>query len=207
MNFRGWIESDIRVTDRWPLNKATYDMDTPKGRMQYEIDLEELLDRVKKPSKMVVSERLVREPHTITCWRGFDMKSFKRDIVEENGSIFIKGDRAMEGMLWFTHSLQPLHDFDPREFAVGHARGDGYLLTYPLRCERRYKQIKYDDGSSATEAPDERVNQTELSEKGLFWGELYALPRGWYFTWQVQKHIGFKGRLEIKQSMLERVTT
>lgn len=83
MNFRGWIESDIRVTDRWPLNKATYDMDTPKGRMQYEIDLEELLDRVKKPSKMVVSERLVREPHTITCWRGFDMKSFKRDIVEE----------------------------------------------------------------------------------------------------------------------------
>lgn len=207
MNFRGWLESDIRVTDRWPLNKATYDMDDPKGRRQYEIDLEDILGRMAGRSRKVASERIVREPHTITCWRGFDMRSFERDVAEEGGGMFIRGERAMEGMLWFTHSLQPRHDFDPREYAVGHARGDGYLLTYPLRCERRYKQIKYDDGSSTTEATDERVDQTELSSKGVLWGKLYELPPGWYFTWQVQKHIGFKGRLEIDAGMLERITT
>ena len=205
MYWRPRLEESVRVTDRWPLNKATYDMDTPKGRRQYEIDLEELLGRMSGPSKRVVSKRLVREPYTITCWRGFDMRSFERDVVEEGGRMFIGGDRAMEGMLWFTHSLQPLHDFDPREYAVGHARGDGYLLTYPLVCERRYTKVEYDDGSSEAEAPDEPVNQTELSGKGLLWGRLYELPPGWHFTWQVQKHIGFKGRLEIDRRMLERV--
>jgi hypothetical protein len=207
MYWRPRVDEGVRVTDRWPLNKATYDMDTPKGRRQYEIDLEELLGRMAGPSKKVVSERLVREPYTITCWRGFDMRSFERDVMEEGGRMFIGGSKAMEGMLWFTHSLQPLHDFDPRDYAVGHAHGDGYLLTYPLMCERRYKSIKYDDGSSEAEAPDESVNQTELSGKGLLWGKLYDLPHGWHFTWQVQKHIGFKGRLEIDRGMLERITT
>ncbi len=205
MYWRPSVDESVRVTDTWPINKLFYDMDNPKERRQYEKDLQDRLERLKKPEKKIVSEKLMREPYTITCWRGFDMRSFERDVSLDSGALRIKGDRAMEGMLWFTHSLQPRHEFDPKEYAIGHARGDGYLLTYPLVCERRYKLITYDDGSTSTDGPDERVNQTELSDKGFFWGSLYDLPPGWFFTWQVQKHIGFKGLLKIDMGMLERI--
>lgn len=207
MYWRPGLDESVRVTDRWPVNKAMYDMDNPVERGHYERDLKDRLEGLGGSPKNVVSKRLVSEPYTITCWRGFDRRSFDRDVREEGGRMSIAGDRAMEGMLWFTHSLQPKHDFDPREYAVGHARGDGYLLTYPLVCERRYVSIKYDDGSSSTEAPEERVNGTELNGKGVLWGKIYDLPPGWFFTWQVQKHIGFKGSLRIEEGMLERVTT
>lgn len=205
MYWRPRVDEAVRVTDTWPVNKFMYDMDDPKDRRRYEMDLQDRLEALGKPPKKVVSEKLMREPYTITCWRGFDARSFERDVEERGGKMFIKGDRAMEGMLWFTHSLQPRHEFDPKEYAIGHARGDGYLLTYPLACERRYKLVSYEDGSSSSEAPDERVNQTELSDKGFFWGSLYDLPPGWFFTWQIQKHIGFKGLLKIDESMLEQL--
>lgn len=207
MYWRPRVDEGVRVTDRWPVNKSMYDMDSAEGRKQYEDDLKDRLAFLGRPSSKVVSDKVVRDRYTITCWRGFDLRSFERDVSRDGGRIYIRGDRAMEGMLWFTHSLQPKHDFDPREYAVGHARGDGYLLTYPLTCERVYRSIVYDDGSSSTEAPDERVSGTELNARGVLWGKLYELPPGWYFTWQVQKHIGFKGSLRVDEGMLERVTT
>lgn len=204
MYWRPRVDEAIRVTDTWPVNKLTYDMNDPAERKRYEQELKDRLAGMGEPSKKVMSEEFVREPYVITCWRGFDMRSFERDVEEHDGRMFIKGERAMEGMLWFTHSLQPPHD-NPMEYALGHAREDGYLLAYPLKCTRSYRKITYEDGSSSTEAPDERVNHTELNSKGFFWGKLYELPPGWFFTWQVQKHIGFKGALEIENKMLRRV--
>lgn len=206
MNFRKWMESGVKVTDHWPVNKATYDMDSPKGRRQYEIDLADRLEGLGRPPRKVASERLVREPYTITCWRGFDARSFERDVREEGGEMLIGGDRAMEGMLWFTHSLQSPGS-EPKEYALSHARGDGYLLTYPLKCTKSHKLIKYDDGSEMSEAPDGHgEDQTQLRGRAVLDGRLYELPPGWFFTWQVQKHIGFKGVLQISWDMLERVT-
>jgi len=203
MRFREFLDSDMRVTDRWPVNKAMYDMDDPEDRRRYEDDLKGRLSSMRKE---VVSERLVEEPHTITCWRGFDLRSFERDAEEEGGKLYLNGSRAMSGMLWFTYDIQPVHHYDPRTYALEHAYGDGYLLTYPLKCVRRYKSIRHDDGSERTEAPEgAKANATELDNRAVMYGQLYELPSGWFFTWQVEKNLGFKGRLEVEWSMLERV--
>jgi hypothetical protein len=205
MNFREFLSDDfgIRVTDRWPVNKAMYDMGNPEERKRYEDDLK---DRLSSMKRKVSSERFVEEPHTITCWRGFDLRSFERDAEEVGGRLYLKGDKAMSGMLWFTYDIQPVHHYKPREYALEHAYGDGYLLTYPLRCKRSYREISYDNGSSWYEPPEgTRTNTTELDDKGVIGGRLYELPSGWHFTWQVEKNLGFKGRLEVDWSMLERV--
>lgn len=207
MSFREWLsESQVRVTDTWPINKITYDMDSDHGRRQYDIDLSDMLGRMKRAPRKEVSDSVVKEPYTITCWRGFDLRSFERDVREEGGRMFIKGEKAMEGMLWFTHSLQSPGS-DPMHYALDHARGDGYLLTYPLRCTKSYRLIKYDDGSEMSEAPEgHREDPTTLRGSAVLDGRLYDLPKGWFFTWQIQKHIGYKGTLEIDESMLTRVS-
>lgn len=207
MNFRSFLESDIKVTDFWPVNKAFYDMDSPEGREQYDKDLKDALAMVERRRRIkVVSEKVVEEPYVIMCWRGFDQRSFERDAMSRNGKIILRGERAMEGMLWFTHSLQP-RDLRPKEYALSHARDDGYLLTYPLRCRRSFKITKHDDGSEITDVPDGiKINQTELRSADNIGGKFYELPEGWYFTWQVQRHIGFRGELEIEESMLKRIS-
>jgi len=203
MKFREFLDYDMEVTDRWPVNKATYDMDDPEDRWRYESDLK---DRLAKMQRKVVSDRIVEEPHRITCWRGFDMRSFERDAEELGGRLYLNGERAMSGMLWFTYDIQPVHHYDPRTYALEHAYGDGYLLTYPLECNRSYRLIKYDNGSEWSESPEgAKTNPTELDNMAVIGGRLYELPRGWYFTWQVEKNLGFKGKLEIDWSMLRRV--
>jgi hypothetical protein len=203
MNFKEFFDSDIRVTDRWPVNKAMYDMHDPTQRKQYEDDLKE---RLSSMQKKVVSEREVNEPYEITCWRGFDMRSFKRDAEEIGDRLLLNGDKAMSGMLWFTYDIQPVHHYDPKEYAIDHAYGNGYLLTYPLKCTRSYRVLKYNDGSESIEPPKEsKTNTTELDNKTIIDWKLYQLPPGWFFTWQVEKNMGFKGNLEIDWSMLKRV--
>jgi hypothetical protein len=192
LNFRDFFEG---------VNKGMFNMDDPEDRTRYE-DAVRLFDKAK--SRKVVSERVVKEPYEITCWRGFDERSFLRDARREGGRLLLGGDRAMEGMLWFTHSLQPRWMFDPMEYAMSRAGEGGYLLTYPLKCSRSFRRTVYDDGSDYQESP-ESVNATELNRRAVLGGSLYELPEGWYFTWQTEKHIGFKGELEIDESMLRRV--
>lgn len=205
MNFKEFFDFGAKVTDRWPVNKAMFDMDDPDDRKRYE---DALRERLAALDKKVVSERLVEEAHTMTCWRGFDVRSFERDAEEVGGRLYLKGDRAMSGMLWFTYDIQPVHHYVPKEYAIEHAYGDGYLLTYPLECRRSYMSVRYDDGSERHEVPGgTKTNPTELDSRAVIHGRLYELPPGWHFTWQVEKNIGFKGRLEIDWSMLRRITT
>lgn len=205
MNFREFISDDfaVKVTDRWPVNKAMYDMESPQGRKEYEYDLK---NRLAAMQRKVVSDKIVEEPHVITCWRGFDMRSFERDAEEVGGKLYLKGERAMEGMLWFTYDIQPVHHYDPRTYALEHAHEDGYLLTYPLKCKRSYRSIRHDDGFELREPPEStKTNTTELDNRTVLDGRLYELPPGWFFTWQVEKNLGFKGRLEVDWSMMERI--
>lgn len=198
------IEESARVTDHWPVNKLFYNMDDPSERRQYEKDLADRIAELSKPARKEISRNFIKEPHVIMCWRGFDLRSFERDVVREVEYMLISGSKAKEGMLWFTHSVQPVSHFSPKEYALSHARGDGYLLTYPLRCFRSYDLVKYDDGSELREVRA-KVNSMELNSKAIIDDRLYELPEGWYFTWQVEKHIGFKGSLKIKEEMLKRV--
>ncbi|NBT57797.1 hypothetical protein EBT16_03335 [bacterium] len=206
MNFREFLDSDefeARVTDRWPVNKSMYDMDDPDEKKRYEDDLKERLSSMRRK---VVSDRIVEEPYVITCWRGFDLRSFERDAERIGGKLYLKGDKAMSGMLWFTYDIQPVHHYDPREYALEHAYGDGYLLTYPLKCKRSYREVVYNNGSNLHEPPEgTKTNPTELDNMAVIGGRLYELPSGWHFTWQVEKNIGFKGRLEVSPPMLQRV--
>jgi hypothetical protein len=196
------LDESVRVTDRWPLNKDTYDMDTPEGRRRYEDELRDVLAGMGGGSRKVVSEEVVREPYTITCWRGFNQYSYDRDVSERGGRLFIDSGRAMEGILWFSHSLQAPSAFSsggPREHALSYARkyDVGYLLTYPLRCTRVYKAVRYEDG---------RVSSERLGGLGSEWTGIeeksYLLPRGWSLTWQTQMFMSFRGSLEIDESML-----
>lgn len=203
MNFREFLDSDMRVTDRWPVNKAMYDMNDPEDKKRYE---DHLRERLSSMQRKVVSDRIVEEQHRITCWRGFDMRSFERDSEETEGGLYLSGDRAMGGMLWFTYDIQPVHHYEPKQYAIEHAYGDGYLLTYPLTCKRSYRVIKYDNGSEWYEPPNgTKTNTTELDNRTVIGGRLYELPSGWNFTWQVEKNLGFKGRLKVGWGMLERV--
>lgn len=58
MRFREWLGESIRVTDRWPLNKDTYDMETPEGRKRYDDELRAILADMGSGSKRWCRKRL-----------------------------------------------------------------------------------------------------------------------------------------------------
>jgi hypothetical protein len=198
------FKSFVKITDTWPVNKFFYDMSDPADKKRYEDDLRERISQMERiQNRKVVSEEVVKEPYSITCWRGFDLRSFDRDATRIGDKFFLSGEKAMEGMLWFTHSLQPKH-IRPLEYATSMAGDEGYLLTYPLECFRTYKKTKYDSGEETIDFPEGvSVSQTELSPIGSFGRMVYELPKGWYFTWQVEKHMGFKGLLPVDPEMLK----
>lgn len=205
MYWRPRLDEGGRVTDRWPLNKATYDMETPEGRRRYEDELRDVLAGMGGGSRKVVSERVVREPYTITCWRGFNARSYERDVAERGGRLFMSSERAMEGILWFTHSLQSpsaFHSGGPEEEALSYASKyeEGYMLTYPLKCTRAYRSVRYEDGRTS----DEHVDGLGSGWTRM-WDKSYLLPSGWSLTWQNEMFMSFRGALEIDASMLRRV--
>jgi hypothetical protein len=200
MNFRRFIRSSFSES-RLP-NKDYYDMDDPLDRRRYEDD-KALLASAK--ATKVVSERLAKEPYTITCWRGFGQFAYDRDVSTKGARYVFSSERAMEGILWFTHSLQGGHQVPqgPYDMALSYALKEdgGYLLTYPLVCERAYKVVRRDDGSTSEEYPE---------DIGSGWTQIYnrayRLPRGWSLTWQNQMYMSFRGELEVEQWMLQRVS-
>lgn len=216
MNFRTWIEGmdeyemelKKRITDDWPVARFRYDLNDPEDRKRYEDDRKEAIAALISANKRkVVSERLVREPYTITCWRGFNGFSYDRDVSRKGEKIFIDSSKAMNGILWFAHSLQSTRHLDglsPEEFALTYAKDhdEKYLLRYPLKCTMAYKSVNYNDGQEYVEfAEDLGTEWTRIGNKS------YLLPKGWFITWQNQEYMAFNGILEIDRSMLERVTT
>lgn len=204
MEFKIWLETGRVVTDRWPVNKQLYDTGTPEGRKDYEDAVQFALAAIGRKN---TSERVVREPYTITCWRGFNRYSYDRDVSSDGEGMFISSERAMEGMLWFTHSLQSPSAFSgsggPRGEALSYAEkyDEGYLLTYPLECERAYKSVTREDGGELEEYADGLGPEWTKIQ-----GKSYLLPAGWFVTWQNEMFMGFRGKLRIDESMLQRVS-
>lgn len=209
MYWRPNVDEGAEITDNWPVAKWKYDMNDPEDRKRYEDERNgaiELLTKIRgAKSNKVVSERLIEEPYTITCWRGFNQYSYDRDVSKDGNRLFISSERAMEGILWFSHSLQSRSSFStggPKEHALSYAkaRGKGYLLTYPLRCVRSYKSIRNEDGGTSEQQAEGLGPEWTNME-----GKSYLLPNGWSLTWQSQMFMSFKGVLEIDESMLRRV--
>lgn len=204
MRFREFLETAVR------LNPYMYDMTTEKGRKEYEDDLahaQELMQR-RQDRGHIVSRKLQSEPVTITCWRGGPESDFQRDIVQQgNGWIDLGGENAMEGILWFTHSLQTPSEmgFNPREYALSHA--EDYLITYPLKAIKHYDVVTYSSGETEKDLPDEymdRVERAALSSFAAMHNCVYEVPKPWKFTWQLQKHLGTT-QVRVFDSMIERV--
>lgn len=214
--FQKWLESlqyengsflGKQITDRWPINKAMFNMSSPIGRKEYEDALKDYFDMHQRMNqRKLVSEQNVSEPFTITCWRGCDARSLERDTIEVGqGYRVLHGKEAMEGILWFAHSLQGA-SVDSEDYARHYAKD--FLITYPLKATRHYIMKKFNDGDIEYDVPPEIMNQIKISEASRFMiigGKAYEVPDGWFFTWQVQKHIGCHKPLRILDSMIESV--
>ncbi len=208
MTFKDWLKIQENVAVKPPfLNKHMYDMSSDKGRQEYERDLADLQQMMASRNKrQVVSQKEISEPIVITCWRGFDERSLTRDTVSitQNGRV-LSGNKAMEGILWFTHDKQR-SNFDPKEYALHHA--EDYLLTYPLQATKHYQATQYSDGTVENSIPERFANEIQSSSESQITamdGVVYELPKGWSFTWQVQKHIGCRIPIKITNDMLQNV--
>ena len=205
MRFRNYIENTRPITDFWPINKSMYDLTTDNGKKDYQSDVKDALDFYKRrETRQLVSTQRKSEQSVITCWRGFDERSLERDTIEQgNGYRVLHGKSAMENILWFTHSLQG--SVEPEEYARSHAQD--YLVTYPLRVTKHFDLVTYSDGKTEQKIPEEML-KIDGSQKSRFlplMGKVYEVPEGWFFTWQVQKHLGCSVPLKIMDSMIENV--
>lgn len=209
MKFKSFVKNydlfEREITDFWPVNKAMFNMQSPEGKKEYEDALKDYFDMFQnRNQRKLVSEQKISEPYKITCWRGCDEMTLKRDTIEvQNDYIVLHGTRAMEGILWFTHSLQSM-EIDPEQYAVSHA--EDYLITYFLNATRHYVLKKYDNGESERDIPQEISKQNVSSESSRFLltnGSAYEVPEGWLFTWQIQKHLGCSKPLKVMKNMIK----
>lgn len=205
MKFKQFFENQVKqtpITDLWPLNKFFYDMSTAEGKKAYDDDLKAYFDnKNRRDSRKIISEKLISSPYQITCWRGSDAKSLKRDTVDVGpGYRVMHGTKAMEGILWFAHSLQ---QDNPYEFARAYARG--VFITYPLEAIKHVLVKTYDNGEVENIMPPELASKVDQSNASPYFSAgnaIYEVPDGWFFTWQVQKHLGCKKPIKILDSMI-----
>ena len=204
MKFKHFFENTISerpITDRWPLNKDFYDMASPEGRKHYDDDLKSYFDMKKRAKPKIVAEKTISKPYEITCWRGCDLRTLERDTIKIGLDYRVMhGPRAMEGFLWFTHSLQ---QDDPYQFAKSYS--EGVLITYPLNATKHVLEKVYDDGQVKYVMPPEmlsKVDRQSISPYLTLGNAIYEVPDGWFFTWQVQKHLGCKKPIKILNSMI-----
>jgi hypothetical protein len=171
------------------------------------------LFNAKAPPRKELQRQTKAEPVTVLCYRGFPERGFQRDLIASTGDSYtLSPHNAMEGILWFTNNLQRGGMIDPVEYASSHAHG-GYLLTYPLHATKHYIDVQYEPhpdywNPSDSQPPPEFTCKIDSTDKCRFrqlYGSIYELPEGWFFTWQIEKHIGTSNNVEIKTHMLQRI--
>lgn len=208
MAFKRFFENELLkkpITNLWPLNKNFYDMSSVRGRKEYEDDLKSYFaNKTDVGRRKIISEKTVSEPYEITCWRGCDPRSLKRDTIDVGpGFRIMHGRNAMEGILWFAHSLQ---QDDPFEFAKSYA--GGILITYPLKAIKHVLVKTYDDGKVENTMPEELASQIQVNNESRYLAAgnaVYEVPEGWFFTWQVQKHLGCRNPIKVMNSMISKL--
>jgi hypothetical protein len=206
-SFKEWLlAEDKPITNVWPVNKSMFDMSSEEGRKEYQDALEYYFSFKKDRNRKLVSEEGKTEPYTIMCWRGCDKRSLERDTVEiGKGYRVLSGKDAMEGILWFTHSLQR-KDLGGKEYSDRYAKD--YLITYPLEAACLYTLRTYDNGETEEVVPPEILEQFKLSNRSNYFlssGRAYQVPEGWFFTWQNEKHLACSKPLKIYDNMIKAI--
>lgn len=194
MQFKIWLE-ELNVR----LNRMRFP-EGPEGDVEYEKELDFLKELMRdKNNRQEISKKPISEYFTLNCYSGLPDHRLHNMIVTSD----------FQGMIWFTHDLQRgwAYDVEPKNYAKHHAtlRSErGYVLTYPLKCNRSYIEIKYNDGTIHKELPPEKPEMGEGPITAIN-GSIYELPTGWVFTHQIQKHIGHQGNLTVRPDMLEEI--
>jgi len=192
-SFKTWIEAQ--------LNPLMYDRSTPKGNQEY---LDDLLNLRRISQRKEVSRKPTEENITVTCWRGTSKEDFKASMVSQTANEFvINSAQSMEGIFWFTHQLQRGLISSPEEYAQSYNKG--VLITYPLPVKKVYDLVTYSDGTIHKDLPQghQPMDTTGKNQVLAMNGVIYHLPQNWFFTWQVEKFIGFEGDLRINRSMVQ----
>ena len=163
------------------------------------------LDFEKYKKRKEVSRVSKTDNITIKCWRGTSKENFDKQVVDKGLNYFVlDGSNSYEKGLWFTHELQR-SIIDPEEYATNHAKD--FLIEYPLSVKKHYDIVTYDDGKISNEAPkdSDQIIETELSNKLYQYNAVYELPDGWFFTWQLQKHLLCTKPLMIQSNMIKEI--
>lgn len=135
-------------------------------------------------------------PYTLTLYRGFNVDL---DALEREGEyLVLSPKRSEQGLIWFTHNF--IRGYDPIEYVKG--RGE-YILTYPLKCKRHIQVIHYDDGSTVDMIPQETMDKTNPYENCPFHMGI-ELPKGWVFSYKMEKFVGCSNKLRITRDMLHK---
>ena len=186
MRFKSYILSEGLFGDKFEFGDAA-DFEKYKNRKE--------VSRVSKTENI-----------TIKCWRGTSKENFDKQVIDKGSNYFVlDGSKSYEKGLWFTHELQRGYVDDPEQFATNYAKD--FLIEYPLSVKKHYDIVTYDDGKTSNEAPkdSDQIIETELSNKLYQYNAVYELPDGWFFTWQIQKHLLCTKPLMIQSNMIKEI--
>mgnify|MGYP003975508913 FL=1 len=157
----------------------------------------DIREKIRKRGKEIKRERKT-EPYSFELYRGFDADL---DTLEKVGENFLLSPKQSEqGMMWFTHHF--INGYDAKEYVSG--RGE-WLLTYPLQAMKHYENITYEDGSVDTRAPEtvvDKVRTTENSQWSCFGSYCLELPKGWYWSYKMEKFIVTNNKITVQPSMI-----
>lgn len=126
----------------------------------------------------------------LTLYRGFDADLNK--LQKENDHYILSPHKSEQGVIWFSRD---------EEDALGRGK---YLLTYPLSAIKHYQRVYYDNDNFHDEIPQEIVDKTNPYENCPFYGGI-ELPKGWFFSYKVQKYIVTNQPLKITLDMIKSV--
>lgn len=140
------------------------------------------------PRRLVRSEEEAR-PMTLELYRGFDADLDK--LEQDAHYYYLSPARAEQGQLWFTHRY--IAHYDPVEYAKAKGR---WFMRYELPVVRHVQVNHWDDGDVSNDLPPWWAERARPAEDGRFYAGI-ELPKGWVFSYKVEKFIGCRVRLRV----------
>ena len=125
---------------------------------------------------------------TLQLYRGFDADL---SHLEKSGQNYILSPvKCEQGLLWFSRNIRD-------------AQGRGkYILEYQLQCIKHFQTIKYNDGSSYEQVPQEILDKSNPTENSNIWQGI-ELPDGWFWSYKTEKHIVCSKNIVVSPNMIK----
>jgi len=151
--------------------------------------------KIKARGKAVKKDRKT-EPFVFELFRGFDADL---DSLEKSGNSYVLSPKASEqGMMWFTHPY--INAYNHIDYVTD--RGQ-WLLRYPIQATKHYDNVTYEDGSIEPKSPDDVDDErTKNSSFNCFGTYCLELPKGWYWSYKMEKFIVTNNKLVVSPDMI-----